>query len=190
VSDERVSTLQPDVAVLAERLAALERKVSAGVDPDRMSMVVFSGELDKLLAAFVIATGAAASSMQVSMYFTFWGLAALRKAGPQARGKRLIERAFGWLVPGGHQRRKLSKLDMGGLGRRILRREMRRRRVADLPTLIEAAAASGVEVRACEMAMSLMGVRREELIDYPGLEVCGVACFLEQASKSGTTLFI
>ncbi|MCP4787412.1 MAG: hypothetical protein GY903_19280 [Fuerstiella sp.] len=155
-----------------------------------MSMVVFSGELDKLLAAFVIATGAAACGMKVSMFFTFWATAGLKKSGPQVKGKSVVERMFGWMLPGGFGKRKLSKMDMCGVGRQMMAREMEKKNVASLPELIEAAKELEIEVNVCEMSMSLMGIRAEELIDFPGMGYCGVARFVEQSSSSNTTLFI
>jgi peroxiredoxin family protein len=175
---------------LTRRVNTLELRSEETADPNALNMVVFSGELDKLLAAFVIATGAAACDMKVSMFFTFWGTAALKKAGPQGHGKSVVERMFGWMLPGGFRRRKLSKLDMVGLGRRMMTREMEKKGVADLPELIDIARETGVQVRVCEMSMSLMGIRREELIDYPDMNLAGVAHFLKHASAANTTLFI
>jgi len=189
--DDNLTTVHSEVvADLRERIDALERQAARAVDPDSLCLVVFSGELDRLLAAFVIATGAAASDMNVSVFFTFWGTAALKKPGPQVRGKSLVERAFGWMLPGGLHKRRLSKLDFGGLGRRILAREMQKKRVSGLPELIEMTAQLDVEITICEMSMSLMGIRREELIEYPNLKFAGVATFLEKATAAGTTLFI
>ena len=174
------------VTALEDRLARLEQRTSR----DQLTLVVFSGELDRLLAAFVIATGAAAFGTQVAMFFTFWGTASLKKSGRQGRGKTLVERMFGWMLRGGLRRCKLSRLDMLGLGRRMMRREMARKNVADLPELIETAADLGVQIRVCEMSLSLMGIRREELIDYPHMEFCGVAGMLDHAGDSNATLFI
>jgi peroxiredoxin family protein len=179
-----------ELADLVKRIESLEQQVSRGPQPDSLSMVVFSGELDKLLAAFVIATGGAACGMNVSMFFTFWGTAALKKAAPQVPGKSVVERMFGWMLPGGFGRRKLSQLDMAGMGRWMMLREMQKKHVADLPTLVQTADELDVEIRVCEMSMSLMGIRPEELIDYSNLDFCGVAGFLDKASSSGTTLFI
>ena len=173
-----------------ERLAKLERRVEGGPDANALSMVVFSGELDKLLAAFVIATGAAASEMRVSMFFTFWGTAALKKDAAQSRGKSWVEWAFGWMLPRGAGRTALSQMDMCGLGRMLMQSEMKKKNIADLDQLIPTAAELGVKIRVCEMSMQLMGIRREELIDYPGLDYCGVATFADLTSKANTTLFI
>ena len=173
---------------LETRVRALEeRRVG---DADALSMVVFSGELDRLLAAFVIATGAAASGMRVSMFFTFWGTAALKRVGPQMKSKSWVERALGWMLPGGFHKRRLSRLDMGGLGRWMMTREMRRKRVPDLASFVSMAQELDVELRVCEMSMSLMGIKKEELIEYPGMSFCGVASFLETSSGANTTLFI
>ncbi len=178
------------VATLERRIKELEEKCTNTADSNALSMVVFSGELDKLLAAFVIATGAAACGMRVSMFFSFWGAAALKKSGPQAGGKSIVERMFGWMLPGGFAKRKLSKLDMLGVGRQMMAREMAKKNVASLPELIEVAKDLEIEINICDMSMSLMGIRAEELIDYPNMGYCGVARFVEQSSSSNTTLFI
>ena len=175
---------------VTSRLDALEKRQQRCPDANALSVVVFSGDLDKLLAAFVIATGAAACGMRVSMFFTFWGTAALKKTGPQSRGKTLVERMFGWMLPGGFHKRKLCKMDMGGIGRLLMAREMKRKGTPDLPSLIEIARETDIDICVCEMSMSLMGIRKDELIDYPDMEFCGVASFVETASKAGTTLFI
>ena len=179
-----------DISALQTRLEKLERQFAAATEEKRLSMLVFSGELDKLLAAFTLAVGAAACGMRVSMFFTFWGAAALKKDGPQAGRKSFVERIFGWLLPGGMGRRRLSRLDMAGVGRAIIAREMRHKQIPDLPALIAMAAESGVELYLCDMSMSLMGIRPEELIDYPGRQVCGVAHFADLAANSQATLFI
>ncbi len=187
-----LSTLEATdaIATLERRIEELEKQPKNTADSNALSMVVFSGELDKLLAAFVIATGAAACGMRVSMFFSFWGAAALKKDGPQSKGKSIVERMFGMLLPGGLTKRKLSKLEMLGVGRQLMTREMAKKNVASLPELIETAKELGIEINICEMSMSLMGIRPEELLDYPNLGFCGVAGFVEQSSSSNTTLFI
>jgi peroxiredoxin family protein len=179
-----------DVAELSRQVEALRDRVDRQSDPNALALVVFSGELDKMLAAFVIATGAAACGMRVSMFFTFWSTAALKKGRWQATGKSLVERALGWMLPGGSKRQKLSKLDFGGLGRQMMAREMRKKNVPDLDSLIDVARELGVQQHICEMSMSLLGIREQELIDYPDRKICGVAHFLEVSSCAGTTLFI
>ncbi len=184
-------TLPPsDILSLEQRIEELEKQCSNAPDANSISMVVFSGELDKLLAAFVIATGAAACGMNVSMFFTFWATAGLKKSGPQAKGKSVIEKMFGWMLPGGFHKRKLSQMDMMGMGRMLMSREMAKKQVPSLPELIQIAEDLEVSIDVCEMSMSLMGIRSEELIDYPSMNYCGVARFIEQSSSSNTTLFI
>ena len=174
------------VRTLEKRLSHIEQRIA----DDQLTLVLFSGELDRLLAAFVIATGAAACGVHVAMFFTFWATLSLKKMGRQSRGKTLAEKLFGWVLRGGLHRCKLSRFDMLGLGRRLMRREMTRKNVADLPELIETAADLGVQIRVCEMSMSLMGIRREELIDYPHMEFCGVVGMLDHAQNANATLFI
>ncbi len=132
--------------------------------------------------------GAAACGLPASMFFTFWGAAALKKDGPQPHGKTLVERMLGWMLPGGLERRRLSRLDFGGAGRALLGREMRRKQIPDLQSLIDMAADSGVRLYVCDTTLHLMGIRLEELIDYPGREVCGVAQFVDLAADARATL--
>ena len=152
------------------------------------TMVVFSGDLDKALAAFIIANGAAAMESKVTMFFTFWGLNVLRKPERVAVRKRLIERLFGWMMPRGPDRLKLSKMHMAGMGSAMIKGIMRNKGVASLPELIRSAQAAGVRLVACSMSMDLMGIRREELID--GVEEGGVAMYLNQAEAGNVNLFI
>ena len=177
-------------AELAARISVLEERVERIPKSDALSMVVFSGELDRILASFMLATGAAASGMKVTMFFSFWGIAALKKGGPQAARKSMVERLLGWMLPSSYRHLPLSRLNMGGVGRWLLGREMRRKGAPDLATLIGVAAELGIQIRICEAAMGLLGIRMEELIDYPGASVCGVASFIEGAGESGVTLFI
>lgn len=177
-------------AELEARLQTLEQQHSRNPNPDAMNLVVFSGERDRLLAAFVMASSAAASGLNVVMFFTFWGTAALRKSKAQLGPKTLVERAFGWMLPGGVRGTRLSQMDMFGMGRWLMGREMHKKGVADLPQLIDAAGELGVAIQVCEMSMNLMGIRREELIDYPSLRLCGATEFIELTTKVNTTLFI
>lgn len=183
-----------EMEALKSRLDALESSVSRNqqqaADTNQFNLVVFSGSRDKLLAAFVMATGAAACGMEAKMFFTFWATSALRKGGPQFGRKSVVERAFGWMLPGSLRKTKLSQMDMGGMGRMLMTREMKKKRVADLDELLATAAELGVAISVCEMSMQLMGIRREELIEYPSLSYCGVASFVDDASKANTTLFI
>jgi peroxiredoxin family protein len=188
----RATSEQPsaDVESLLRRIEALEKKAAGAPDPTAMNLLVFDGSRDRLLAAFVMATGAAACGFNVRMFFTFWGTAALKKSGPQFGKKTLVERAFGWMLPCGVRGTRLSKMDMFGIGRALMDREMRNKNVANLEQLIQTAAELQVKISVCEMSMQLMGIRREELIDYPELSYCGVATFADLAAAANTTLFI
>ncbi len=155
---------------------------------DGKSIIVFSGDLDKAMAAFIIATGAAAMGGEVTMFFTFWGLNVLRKDGPAAVKKPLFDRLFGWMMPKGPERLGLSKMNMGGLGARMMKYVMRKKNVTSLKDLIAQAKELGVRLVACTMSMDVMGLKPEELIE--GVEFAGVASYLENAEKCGINLFI
>lgn len=155
---------------------------------DKLSMVVFSGDLDKVLAAFVIANGAISMGSKVTMFFTFWGLNTLRKPGPQAEGKGMIDAMFGWMMPAGPEEMKLSNMNMLGAGTAMMKQVMQNKNVSSLPELLGSAIKGGAKLVACTMSMDVMGIKKEELID--GVEFGGVAAFLEESSQSGTTLFI
>ena len=152
------------------------------------AMVLFSNDLDKALAALIIATGMAAAGMQVSIFFTFWGLSVLRKnPGPQVK-KSLLNALFGFMLPKGAQKLALSKMHMAGMGTAMMKHVMASQNVASLPDMLQNARAMGVKFIACDMAMGVMGITREELIDVD--EVAGVATFIARAKESGPTLFI
>lgn len=174
-----------------KELLALKQKVDEMPGQEnKLSMIVFSGELDKHLAAMIIATGAAAMGMKVVMFYTFWGSAALRDAKKKAKGKNFMSEMFGVMLPKGRNKTVLSKMHMAGMGTAMLKGLMKKKNVASLDQLYEAAAALGVQIYICEMSMDLMGFQREEMIDFPGMEVCGVATFLANAKESAIQLFI
>jgi peroxiredoxin family protein/rhodanese-related sulfurtransferase/TusA-related sulfurtransferase len=153
------------------------------------TIVVFSGDLDKTIAGFIIANGALAMGRKVTMFFTFWGLNALRK--PQrvsGLGKNLIEAAFGMMMPRGSRRLGLSRMSMGGIGGMLIRGIMKNKHVPALEEMMAAAIQGGVKIVACQMSMDLMGIRREELID--GIQVGGVASYLEASEQADNNLFI
>lgn len=181
----------PDAADLARRVADLEQRVRSIQGRNGVTVCVFSGELDRLLAAFSIANGAAACGMRVSLFFTFWATSALRRESPPpGRAKGLVERMFGWLLPAGPRRPPLSRLHMGGIGRALMAREMRLKGMPGLPDQLDMAREAGVEILACGTSMELMGLRTEDLIDYPGLRVCGATQFVDMAAEGNVTLFI
>jgi len=178
---------------LEQQLSGLRSQVealSAKTPENKLSMIVFSGDLDKVLAAFVIANGAVAMGMDVVMFFTFWGTPVLRDKGKKAGSKDMMGTMFGAMLPKGTGRVKLSKMNMGGMGTAMMKSLMKKKNVASLDQMLEMAAELGVRIFICEMSMDLMGFTREEMIDYPDLTYCGVAKFLEEAQNSKVQLFI
>lgn len=178
---------------LKSQLDELQKQMEsiAKSQPDnKMSLVVFSGDLDKVLAAFVIANGAVAMGMDVVMFFTFWGTPVLRDKSKSAKGKDFMGSMFGTMLPKGPSQLKLSKLNMSGMGTAMLKSLMKQKNVASVDQMLELSAELGVKIYICEMSMDLMGFKREEMIDYPDLVYCGVAKFMEEAQKSKIQLFI
>ena len=165
------------------------KKQGAGPE-NRLVLICFSGDLDKALAAFVIATGAAAMGMDVVMFFTFWGTPLLRDKKKKIGGKDLMGKMFGAMLPKGVGTVKLSKMNMGGMGTAMMKSLMKKKNVASLEEMLELAAEMGVRIFICEMSMDLMGFKREEMIDYPNLTFCGVAKMLEEAQSSKVQFFI
>ena len=174
-----------------KQLAALMEQAENRPGPKKkLSMVVFSGDLDKHIASMIIATGAAAMGMEVVLFYTFWGTAALRDPKKRVKGKNLIEKMFGMMLPRGRDRTKLSQMHMAGAGTAMIKAIMKKKNVASLGEMFEIAGQLGVKIIICEMSMDLMGFRIEEMIDYPGLSIGGVATFLADAGESSVQLFI
>lgn len=174
--DDRLSQLESEVKRLAPRTVG-----------HRATLVVFSGDMDKVLASLVIATGAAAMGLEVSMFFTFWGLNVLRKRRSFA-GKDSIEKAMGMMLPAGLSGLNPSKMSFGGLGAKLFRMRMKKTGVRTPEEFLQLAREMGVKFVACQMSMDVMGIRREELFD--GIDIGGAAAYLADAVDSKVTLFI
>ena len=157
---------------------------------NKLSMIVFSGDMDKVLASFVIATGAAAMGMDVVMFFTFWGTPVLRNKEKKVGGKDLMGKMFGTMLPKGTNDVKLSKMNMGGMGTAMMKSLMKKKNIASVDQMLALAEELGVQIIICEMSMGLMGFKREEMIDYEHLNFGGVAKFVEEAQNSKVQLFI
>jgi peroxiredoxin family protein len=171
--------------------ADLERaiaEVRERTPEDRAALVVFSGDLDRVMAAFVIATGAAAAGLETSMFFTFWGLSVLKKKGAKAASKGFKQRMFALMTPGSSEGLGTSQLNFFGMGAMMLRSMMKEQGIASLEELMAMARDLGVKLRACTMSMDAMGIARDELLE--GLEYCGVAAFMADASRARVSLFI
>jgi peroxiredoxin family protein len=174
-----------EIAVITEKKQLEDERKIEG-----LSMVVFSGDLDTALAAFIIANGAAAMDIPVTMFFTFWGTNIMRREGPVQllEKKTLMEKMFGWMMPKGPNKLVLSKMNMGGMGTMMMKNEMAKKNVYSLPKLIQEATDQGVRMIICTMSMDIMGFKKEELL--PGVEFGGVGKFMASADDSRTTLFI
>ena len=164
-------------------------KETGTVDTTRKTIILFSGDFDKVMAAFIIANGAAAMDDEVTMFFTFWGLNALRRPEKIATSRKSpLQKAFGAMMPRGPGRLALSHMNFAGAGPKLMQRMMRQQNVMSLEELIASAREQGIKMVACTMSMDIMGLRAEELID--GLEFAGVASYLVDADEANVNLFI
>lgn len=155
---------------------------------DNKTLVVFSGDLDKAIASFIIANGAISMGKKVTMFFTFWGLNILRKHEKVPAKKGFMDSMFGFMMPRGSRKLKLSKMNMMGMGAKMIRKIMKNKNVTSLEDLIKSALDNGIEIVACQMSMDVMGLKKEELID--GVKIGGVGYYLGQAEDSNVNLFI
>lgn len=180
---EKLAAMEGAIAELGNRV----RGLGADCPEDRATLVVFSGDMDRLFAALTIASGAAAMGMTVSLFFTFWGLAALRVKTTYS-GKSFGQKMAGFMLPSGPDAVPTSRMNMGGVGPAFFKMLMRQKNVQSVPDMLEMVRELGVRIVACEMSMGVMGMTREELI--PGIDYGGVATYLGDAAKSKITLFV
>ena len=175
--------------VIRAKITRAEKSESISVNEQNdKTFVVFSGDLDKTIAAFIIANGAAAMGRKVTMFFTFWGLNILRRPKKVKVAKSFIEKMFGFMMPRGTTKLGLSRMNMGGAGAKMIRGIMKQKGISSLEELIDSAKAHGVRIVACQMSMDIMGIHQEELID--GVELGGVATFIGSGELSDMSLFI
>lgn len=174
--------LSRTVQELQERLDKLEAKNS------RLTMVLFSGDFDKVMAAFIIANGALAMGKEVTMFVTFWGLDAIKKPDMGTAGKNFLEKMVTLMRPKGPAKLPTSKMNFGGIGPKLFHYMMGQKNVEPLSSLIGMSREFGIKIIACQMSMDVMGIKKEDLID--GIEVGGVAAFLSESYGSNTTLFV
>jgi peroxiredoxin family protein len=160
--------------------------MSDGNVPDKASIIVMSGDMDKVMGAFIIANGAAAFDMKVTMFFTFWGLKAIQKGN--LTGKSLMGKMLGVMNRGGVDAIGPSRLNMGGMGRWMFKKMMKAHNVTPLPALVKQAQEQGVRLVACEMSCNVMELDKSDFID--GVQMGGVATFIAEAMDSKFSLFI
>jgi peroxiredoxin family protein len=154
----------------------------------KTTIVLFSGDYDKAMAAYIIANGAAAYDHEVTIFHTFWGLNALRKEENIAVKKGFMEKMFGKMMPRGADKMGLSKMNFAGFGPKMIKDVMKKHNAMTLPQLIEMALEQDVKLVACTMTMDLLGLQQEELLD--GIDYAGVAAYLADAEEGNVNLFI
>ena len=157
--------------------------------PERVTLVVLSGDMDRVMAALIIATGAASMGMRVTMFFTFWGLNALRRPGSSGRATDWLRRMFGVLNKGGADRLPLSRFHFWGLGTRMMKRVMQQNRMPGVPELMEVAKDLGVTFIACTTTLGLMGITKDTLVEGVD-QLAGVSTYLAEAKDAQVNLFI
>ncbi len=156
---------------------------------EKVTLVVLSGDMDRVMAALIIATGAAAMGMQVTMFYTFWGLNAIRKENQTSTPKDWLRRAFGWLNKGGASRLPLSRFHFWGIGTTMMKKVMHDNRMPGIPELMETAQDLGVKMIACTTTLGLMGISKDTLIG--GIDqLAGVSTYLNEARQGSVNLFI
>lgn len=186
------SVIEPTTADLVQQIEALREEVAElreRTPLDKAAIIVFSGDLDKLLASLVLATGAAAAGLETTMFFTFWGLSALKKKGAGTlEGKSLKEKMFAMMTPRSTDGMGVSQMNFMGIGAKMLRQMMKEKDVTSVEEMMEMARELGVKRIACTMSMDVMGVDRKELAD--DIELGGVAAFMAEASRARVSLFL
>lgn len=154
----------------------------------KTTIVLFSGDYDKAMAAYIIANGAAAYDHEVTIFHTFWGLNALRKDGEVYVKKGFLEKMFGKMMPKGADKMGISKMNFAGMGPKMIKHVIKKHNAMTLPQLIEMAQEQDVKLVACTMTMDLLGLQEEELMD--GIDYAGVAAYLADAEEGNVNLFI
>lgn len=157
-------------------------------DAKNKTFIMFSDDLDKALATFVLANGAAATGQKVTIFFTFWGLNVIKKPRKPKVEKDIFGKMFGMMLPSSSKKLKLSKMSMGGIGGKMMRHIMKIKGIDSLESLRQQALDSGIEFIACQMSMDVMGVKKEELLNE--VTIGGVATYMERADQSNINLFI
>lgn len=179
-------------AAVAAELAEVRQEIAElreRVPEDKAALVVFSGDLDRAIAAFIIATGAATAGLETTMFFTFWGLSVIKKKnGAAASKKDLMQKMFAMMTPGSSESLGVSKMNYFGVGATMLRSMMKKQDVSSLEELMELARELGVRMIGCTMSMDVMGVDKDQLFD--GIELGGVAAFMGEAARARVSLFI
>ena len=184
--------LQQQIQQLQQQVEKLQKKVTTIQNgrKDQLSIACVSGDLDKILATMVISIAAAAMDTKVKIFFSFWALSALRDKNKHPKGKDIVSKMFGFMLPKGKDQLKLSKMNMVGMGPMMIKYLMKKQNVLSLDEMFKTAGELGIEFIVCEMSMGLMGFKKEEIIDYPHLTYAGAATFVTDAGESAAQLFV
>jgi peroxiredoxin family protein len=174
-----MQALQTELQILRERTTKLEN-----ARQDQLSIAIISGDMDKIMAGMIISLAAAAMDTKVKLFFSFWGISALRDPKKKAKGKNLISKMFGMMLPKSKNKLKLSKYNMLGMSPKIMKKLMKEQGVMSLDEMFKQAGELGIEITICEMTMNLMGFKKEEMIDYPNMRIAGAATFVADAGES------
>ncbi|MFA6702724.1 MAG: DsrE/DsrF/DrsH-like family protein [Dysgonamonadaceae bacterium] len=182
MEDSKEVTMQDllsELQILKDRTTQLEN-----ARQDQLSIAIISGDMDKIMAGMIISLAAAAMDTKVKLFFSFWGISALRDPKKKAEGKSFISKMFGMMLPKSKNKLKLSKYNMLGMSPVIMKKLMKEQGVMSLDEMFKQAGELGVEITICEMTMNLMGFKKEELIDYPNMRIAGAATFVADAGES------
>ncbi|MDD2243637.1 MAG: DsrE/DsrF/DrsH-like family protein [Dysgonamonadaceae bacterium] len=175
----KMTDLVNELQILKDRTTQLEN-----ARQDQLSIAIISGDMDKIMAGMIIALAAAAMDTKVKLFFSFWGISALRDPKKNVKGKSFISKMFGMMLPKSKNKLKLSKYNMLGMSPIIMKKLMKKQGVMSIDEMFKQAGELGVEITICEMTMNLMGFKKEEMIDYPNIRVAGAATFVADAGES------
>lgn len=189
---EQTQAMEQKLAALEAQVADLRQQLKDGLPKDQVSIICFSGEWDRLFAALTIASGALAMGQEVHLFFTFWGVPALKGGKPSGpcADKDLSQAMMSGILPCGPCNAKLSKMNFFGLGKLMLRRLMKKKGVDDIDVLMKEVREMGAHIHLCETSAGLFGLAKGELQDHEMINQCGVATFMGHAMKSRFVLFI
>jgi peroxiredoxin family protein len=180
--EKKVEELEKQIQMLSTNKTNTEKNGTA--------IVMFSGEMDRVIAALNIAIGNLSLGKEVSLFFTFWGTTIMRKKAPQSSSKHILQKMFGWMLPKGYNHLPLSRLNFFGLGPLMMKFLMKKYQFAEVQELMETAISLDAKIYICSMSMELMGIKKEELMNDSEYIYAGVAGFMEVVEKSSLTLFI
>ena len=183
-TEKKIKQLEIEIFMLKEKIEEFQKQ-------DNVAIICFSGEWDKLFASFSIANGALGLGKEVHMFFTFWGATAMRdKNGKSSKRKSLSQKALGKILPANINATPLSKMNFGGFGKLLMKKEMKKQNIDDLQTLMKQAHDLGAHFHCCDTSLQLLGFDCDELLEKDKTDWCGVSSFLSIALQSKVTLFI